>query len=102
MPDDAEAKAELHFELPDGWSVVTRFPKARDGGFKIETDRQFDRPTGWMAVGKLGVRRERIAGMPVAVAGPVDQGFRRMDILAFLNWTVPELKKVFPDSRSGC
>lgn len=94
--DEAEANAELHFDLPGDWSAVTRFRKSKGGGFAIETERRFDRPTGWMAVGKLGVRRDRIAGIPVAVAGPVDQGFRRMDILAFLNWTLPELKKVFP------
>lgn len=100
MPDNAQANAELHFELPEDWSVVTRFRSSQDGGYAIRTERQFDRPTGWMAIGKIGVRREIIAGIPFAVAAPVDEGFRRMDVLAFLNWTVPELKRVFPDFDS--
>jgi predicted metalloprotease with PDZ domain len=48
-------------------------------------------------VGDLGVRRERIAGMRVAVAGPVGHSVRRMDILALLNWTIPELARVLPE-----
>lgn len=100
MPDNAQADAELHFDLPEGWSEVTRFRRSRGGSYAIRTERQFDRPTGWMAIGRIGVRRERIAGIPFAVAAPVGEGFRRMDVLAFLNWTVPELKRVFPDFES--
>ncbi len=50
-----------------------------------------------MAAGELGVRWERIQGVSVFVAGPVDQGVRRMDILAFLNWNLPVLGEVLDD-----
>jgi hypothetical protein len=43
------------------------------------------------------VRREKIAGTRVAIAGPEGHGVRRMDMLALLNWTLPELNAVLPD-----
>ena len=41
-------------------------------------------------MGKLGVRRETIAGTRIAVAAPEGQTVRRMDMLALLNWILPE------------
>lgn len=91
----AEAVAELHVHLPTGWSFVAPYPLLRPNVYLIENpERGFDRPTGWMAAGRLGVRRERIAGVEVTVAGPMNQGVRRMDILAFLNWNLPELRAI--------
>jgi hypothetical protein len=91
----SEAEAELHVHLPEGWSFAAPYPLLRPNVYLIENpERGFDRPTGWMAAGRLGVRRERIAGVEVTVAAPVDQGVRRMDILAFLNWNLPELRAV--------
>ncbi len=49
-----------------------------------------------MAAGWLGVRRGHIAGVKVAVAGPIGQGVRHMDILAFLRWNLPVLVAIFP------
>jgi len=49
-------------------------------------------------MGEIGVRRETIAGTRVAVVAPEGQGVRRMDMLALLNWTLPELNAVLPDS----
>ena len=58
--------------------------------------RRFSQPSGWIVLGNLGVRRERIAGTRVAVAAPENQGVRRMDMLALLNWTLPELARIVP------
>ena len=65
-----------HFQLPPTWSVVTQY--FDDGGqIQIEVPgRRFDQPSGWIVLGDLGVRRERIASMRVAVAGPVDHAVR--------------------------
>ena len=96
--DDAESDAYLHVHLPDGWSFVTAYPAAREHEFEIEHDhRYFDRPTGWMAAGRLGVRRELIDGVRVIVAGPMNQSVRRLDLLAMLNWNLPEVHRVIPD-----
>lgn len=91
----AEAEAELHVHLPKGWSFVAPFERLRPGVYRIENPaRGFDRPTGWMMAGRLGVRRETIAGVDVSVAGPLNQGVRRMDLLAFMNWNLPELRAI--------
>lgn len=96
--DEAEADATLHVQLPEGWSFVSAYPELEKNVYDIEhAHRSFDRPTGWMAAGHLGVRREKIAGVQVIVAGPMNQGVRRMDILAMLNWNLPRFRRVIPD-----
>jgi hypothetical protein len=96
--DDAEADASLHLHLPNGWSFVAPYSEMDDNVYEIEHEhRSFDRPTGWMAAGRLGVRREQIAGVRVIVAGPLKQGVRRLDILAHLRWNLPRVRKVVPD-----
>jgi hypothetical protein len=49
-----------------------------------------------MIAGKLGVRRDTIAGRRVVVAGPRGERLRSQDILALLRWTLPELKTLLP------
>lgn len=94
----ARAQARLQIDGPEGWSVATPFPRDEEGWYLIDDPaRNFDRPVGWMAAGKLGVRRDTAAGVTVAIAAPVGQGVRRMDMLAFLNWNLPALEQVFPD-----
>jgi hypothetical protein len=94
---DAESESWLRFDLPATWSVVTQYFN-ENGRIRIDNpDRRFDQPTGWIVTGDLGVRRERIAGMRVAVAGPVDHSVRRLDTLALLHWTLPELARVLPE-----
>ncbi|MEM7282537.1 MAG: hypothetical protein AAF438_13015, partial [Pseudomonadota bacterium] len=92
-----ESRAKLFFELPDAWSVVTPFRPSRQGGYYVVNDkRRFHRPVGWMMVGQFGQRIGEIKGIRVVIAAPKDQGFRRMDTLAFMQWNMTELKKIFP------
>ena len=93
----AQSESWLRFDLPGNWSVVTQY---FDDNGRMRVDyptRRFDQPTGWIVMGDLGVRRERIAGIRIAVAGPVDHAVRRMDTLAMLNWTLPELGRLLPE-----
>jgi len=93
----ATAKTSLTFELPTTWSVVTQYAE-QDGVFSVDhAHRRFSQPAGWIVMGKLGVRRDRIAGIRVAVAAPMDHDVRRLDMLALLNWTLPELVRIVPD-----
>ena len=93
----AVSDTRLEFKLPTGWSVVTQY-FGRDGKFGVANpERRFDQPTGWIIVGRIGVRRDRVAGTRVAVVGPVGQSVRRMDTLAMLNWTLPELARLIPE-----
>ena len=94
----AWSNTTLAFELPAGWSVITEY-SARQVPLRVRRDdRRFDEPTGWIAMGKLGVRRETIAGVRVAIAAPQGHDARRMDMLALLNWTLPEVLEMLPDS----
>ncbi len=89
------SRASLRLRLPQGWQAVAPYPRGEEGAFQIaHPDRRFDRPTGWIALGRLGVLRERVAGARVAVAGPTDQRLRRLDLLALLRWTLPVLREI--------
>lgn len=92
----ASSRTTLAFDLPGGWSVVTQY--APDGDvFPVDNPtRRFDEPSGWLVMGKLGVRLDRIGTTRVVVAGPENNNVRRLDILAFLNWTLPEIYRLIP------
>jgi hypothetical protein len=95
----ARSRARLRLRLPEGWSAATPFPAARGAaGYAIESDhRSFDRPLGWiLAARRLGVVRETVSGVRLAIAGPAGQDVRRLDWLALLRWTLPELAKLLP------
>ena len=92
----ASSRARLELEVPKAWHLDTPYLPAPDGSFVVEdADRLFDRPVGWMLVGDIGTRREVIAGTEVALGAPKDEGMRRMDMLAFLNYTLPAMKDAF-------
>jgi hypothetical protein len=83
--------------LPSGWSSLTEY-FGRDHSYPItNTNRRFDRPAGWIILGDIGVRYDQIAGVRVNVAAPTEHGMRRTDILALLNWTLPEVLRIVPD-----
>ncbi len=88
----------LSFELPDGWSAITEYAEENSRFAVVNPERRFDQPRGWIALGKLGVRRETIGETQVAVAGPKGESVRRMDMLALLNWVLPELNALLPNS----
>jgi predicted metalloprotease with PDZ domain len=91
----ASSRSTLRLRVPESWKIAVPYERLADGSYRVEhATRSFDRPTGWFALGRIGVLRERIAGAHVAVAGPTGQGVRRQDILALLRWTLPQLKKV--------
>ena len=94
----ARSSARLRFKLPEGWSSITPYRKTDSGEYLITNQqRNFDRPTGWMALGRLGVRWATIADIQVGVAGPVGQDLRRQDLLALMRWTLPTLVSIFPN-----
>jgi len=94
--DDALSRSSLLLSGPAGWRFETRYGSAGKRVRVREKDRRFDRPTGWMAAGKLGVRREKINGRQVTVAAPRGIGVKRLEVLAFLRWNLPALVEVFP------
>ena len=94
----AVSRTTLTFDLPAGWSAISEY-SARVLPIVVDRPgRRFDQPAGWLAMGRLGVRRENISGSRVAVAAPEGHDVRRMEMLALLNWTLPELSRILPNS----
>lgn len=92
----ARSVTRLSFDAPPDWSVVTQY-RSQDGMFIVRHEkRRFKQPKGWIVMGDLGVRRDEIDGVDVSIAGPVGNGVRRLDMLALLNWTLPELARIVP------
>ncbi|WP_299585752.1 hypothetical protein [uncultured Microbulbifer sp.] len=89
--------ARLKLVMPKGWSSALPYPEIEDNLYQLsDPKRRFVRPKGWMIVGKIGSRQDYIAGTDTRVSAPKGQDTRRQDVLAFLNWNLPELKKIFP------
>jgi hypothetical protein len=87
----------LRFDLPPGWSSITEY-FGRDDRYLIENpQRRFDRPAGWILLGEIGVRYEIVSDVRVTIGAPIGHGLRRMDILALLRWTLPDLVRLLPD-----
>ncbi len=92
----ARSKSRMRLRLPEGWSAAIPYRRLSGGDYSIdEPRRRFDRPTGWFALGKMGVVRETIGGARITIAGPARQGIRRMDMLALLKWNLPALGDLF-------
>ncbi|QDH69228.1 hypothetical protein [Marilutibacter alkalisoli] len=93
----ADSRARLRFVLPEGWSAVTPYSSTGDGKtfVVVDSERRMDRPKGWMLFGRIGVRRDTIAGSRIAVAAPVGQGARFGDLLAFVTAIAPEAQRAF-------
>ena len=94
----AVSRTTLAFDLPAGWSAISEYSATVLPIVVNRPERRFDQPAGWLAMDTLGVRRENIGGSRVAVAAPEGHGVRRMEMLALLNWTLPELSLILPDS----
>jgi hypothetical protein len=93
----AQSRAVLQLVLPQGWSAVLPYAPLSEDTWTIDRpERRFDRPVGWLLMGRLGVLRERVAGVHVAIGAPVDSGMRRQDLLALMRWTLPALRKIAP------
>ena len=91
VDDGARSRTRLRVRLPEGWSIATPYTKLRSGEYRVAHRRRgLSRPTGWMIAGVLGVVREEVSGVRVAIAGPKSMDVRRQDMLALLRWTLPD------------
>jgi hypothetical protein len=92
----ARAAATLTLAGPEDWSYETGYGPVKGMLPVSNPERRFDRPIGWLVAGELGIRRTEIGDRRIAVAAPTELGFRRMDTLTFLRWTLPALAAVLP------
>jgi len=111
----ALSQARLRAVLPAGWSgfETAWHPLPEVTAFAVDNpDRDFDRPTGWVMAGDLGVRRDLIeveAGgcidcghrtcgkgcVALSVAAPKGDAVRRNDILGIAHAEVPMMYDAF-------
>ncbi len=97
-PKSLQSRATLQVNTPENWNTLAPYAKDDNGNFQLkDPGRRFIRPKGWMISGRIGSRQDIIDGTDTVIAGPLGIGLRRQDTLAFLGWTLPELKKVFPE-----
>lgn len=90
--------SEMVLTVPKGWHVNTGYQRTSETQYRFnlkDVRRKFDAPKGWMIAGEIANRIEKIAGCEVFVAGPEGLGVRRQDMLALLNYTLPEMKRAF-------
>lgn len=93
----ADSRARLRFELPEGWTnVETQYLPTRDGKafVVVNSERRFDRPTGWIIAGEVGTRRETIGDTEVSVAAPKGQAYPRLEILGYINAVAEDLRNL--------
>lgn len=92
------SRTTLTLKLPSGWHADTPYRRTSSDGYRYVIDypaRRFDRPVGWMIAGRVGARRDVISGTEIGVAAPKGESIHRQDILAFMAWNLPELKRAF-------
>lgn len=96
-----QSRASLTFDVPRGWSMAAPYRQREDDSYQLrDPGRRFIRPKGWLILGKIASRQDHIGKVRARVAAPRGQDIRLQDTLAFLNWTLPEINKVFPDFPS--
>ncbi len=90
----ARADAYVRFSVPEDWtSVNTPWRVEDDRYFRItNSERLFERPTGWLVAGKLSTRRERLGSTNLVISGPRGHDFRPMQTLSFLTFIWPTLE----------
>lgn len=92
----AIGRFEAKLAAPESWAIESQYgdlTKVRQ--IDNVEKRKYVRPTGWVAAGELGVRREKIGEHRFVVAAPKGSGFRRLDTLAILQWTMPTFMQTF-------
>lgn len=97
LPKNLSSSASLVFDLPQGWSSAAPYD-TKDRNHYVVTDpgRRFVRPKGWLILGEISSRQDEFLNTDVRVAAPRGQNVRLQDSLAFLGWTIPAIKAVFP------
>ncbi|MDP1699000.1 MAG: hypothetical protein Q8L45_14650 [Xanthomonadaceae bacterium] len=111
----AHSEARLSAVLPPGWSGFETpwRPLHEAGVFAVDNQgRDFDRPTGWIIAGDLGVRRDLvelesnaclncghldcgIGCFAISVAAPKGEDVSRNDILGVVHATAPAMYEAF-------
>jgi len=90
----ARSTSHLRIKAPEGWRMDTPYPQVSNGRYRVNiAERRFDRPVGWMIAGRIGIRRDTVAGVEISIAAPVGRDIRRMDAMVLLGHSMAEIKR---------
>lgn len=90
----SRSETTLELKLPKGWSAETPYAEIKEDVYRYRVrnaHRRFDRPTGWVVIGDIGVRKDMIGGVEISIGAPVGMGVERIGMLALLRWNLPAL-----------
>ena len=83
---------ELRIQLPRAWALITPYSADVRGRLQIRNPgRRLPRPLGWISAGDLGIRRDRVGDIDIAVTAPRGLRMERVAMLGVLRWTLPQL-----------
>jgi len=92
---EPKSRARLVFRLPGGWHSAAALGSIGSDIYRLnESNKTLDRPRGWFALGKFDLQRQEIAGIMVQMACTGQPGLAPKDLFAFLEGTLPALKKL--------
>ncbi|MEM1434386.1 MAG: hypothetical protein AAGG11_10055 [Pseudomonadota bacterium] len=95
MQRGSRGRSLVQINTPEGWSAWTQYGATNEGFVPVADPRRaFDRPTGWMIAGELGVRLDKLPDVVVAVAAWQGSSIRRNDLLAFLRLHLAEARQI--------
>ena len=96
----AVSQSTLTLTGPSEWHFETAYGPVKQAALPLSQERNFNRPKGWLVAGELGIRRDLIVERRVAIAAPKGYAINRVELLSFLNWTLPAFVQVFPELPS--
>ena len=86
----------VRFLLPKGWKAwSTMQPAGRNAFRPIRAGRFLDRPTGWLALGKMKARSRRIAGSRIEIVRSPNSKLPSTKILDLYAKTLPLLRRIY-------
>jgi hypothetical protein len=86
------SSAEVHFHLPPGWQAYTAMERTAPSSFRpLHTGKHLDRPTGWIALGRLEAAERRIGRTRVQVVKTAASGLDVPRLLELYEKALPLL-----------
>jgi len=92
-----EARARLAFKLPKGWRALSPLPfEKKSGSFIVEMPQKyFDRPWGWLLLGRVTASSATIEGCRVTVATVPGVKLKPKRVLRLVRGALPIMRGLF-------
>ncbi len=92
---EPKSRARLVLKMPSGWRAAMAMESAGPGIFlPSQPGNLLDRPTGWMALGKIDVVRQEIGATTVEIARAPGSKLKPAELFHLYETTLPALEKL--------